>query len=200
MPARERLNPIEQILAYFMGLGLLIILLALWIGSLENVNHDDAISLLIVGAAVLVLSVIAWMYLSAPWKSFGNFDPVDNGGHGVHAIVPAESHLPAVVEAPDLPVPVEDAALPAAHESAETSAPITEEPLPIVVDDLTQISGIGARAAQALADAGITSLAQIAALSPEDLATAVRDQGVRLVGSTDTWPDQASALLDARRE
>lgn len=204
MPARERLNPIEQTLAYFMGLGLAIILLAFWLGSLENVDHGDAVNLLLVGAAVLVLSVIAWMYFSRPWDSFGNFDPVPGTAHSPHAMVPAESHLPAVIEAPGLPVPIEAAEVSAPVETAAEAeaalAPVTEEPLPPVADDLTQISGIGARAAQALADAGITSLAQIAALSPEALAAAMRAQGVRMVGSTQTWPAQARALLDARGE
>ncbi len=205
MSVRQRLDPIEQTLAYFMGLGLAIILLAFWLGGLENVDTGDATGLLIVGATVLVLSTIAWMYFSQPWKSFGNFEPVEDQAHASRALVTAESHLPAVVEAPGLPVPVEtqDAAEPVPVEmeaEPEAAMPVTEEPLPFVTDTLTQITGIGARVARGLNDAGITTLAQIAAMSPEDLANTVREQGVRLVGSTDTWPAQAQALLDDRSE
>jgi predicted flap endonuclease-1-like 5' DNA nuclease len=212
VPARERLSPIEQILAYFMGLGLAVIILAFWLGTLENVDRDGAESVLIVGVAVLILGTIAWLYLSRPWKSFGNFDPMpdEHGAHEPHAIVASEPHLPAVVEPAGLPAVIE-AQAPAPAEpvaEAEAEAPereaepkpelVTEEPLPLAPDDLTQISGIGARAAKALNDAGITTLAQIAAMTPDALSQVVRDQGVRLVGSTETWPAQAQALLAAR--
>jgi predicted flap endonuclease-1-like 5' DNA nuclease len=60
-----------------------------------------------------------------------------------------------------------------------------------VADDLTLIEGIGPKSAEALQAAGITTFAQMAKLSPEDLEKAVKDRKVRLVGSTETWPMQA---------
>jgi predicted flap endonuclease-1-like 5' DNA nuclease len=60
-----------------------------------------------------------------------------------------------------------------------------------VADDLTLIEGIGPKSAEALQAAGITTFAQVAKLSPEDLEKAVKDRKVRLVGSTETWPMQA---------
>jgi DNA-directed RNA polymerase subunit beta' len=60
-----------------------------------------------------------------------------------------------------------------------------------VADDLTLIEGIGPKSAEALQAAGITTSAQMAKLSPEELGKAVKDRKVRLVVSTETWPMQA---------
>jgi predicted flap endonuclease-1-like 5' DNA nuclease len=60
-----------------------------------------------------------------------------------------------------------------------------------VADDLTLIEGIGPKSAEALKAAGITTFAQMAKMSSGDLEKAVKDQKVRLVGSTETWPQQA---------
>jgi predicted flap endonuclease-1-like 5' DNA nuclease len=61
----------------------------------------------------------------------------------------------------------------------------------VVEDDLTLIEGIGPKSAAALREAGITTFAQIAAMTPEQLEQIVRERGVRLVGSTASWPEQA---------
>jgi predicted flap endonuclease-1-like 5' DNA nuclease len=60
-----------------------------------------------------------------------------------------------------------------------------------VADELTLIEGIGPKSAEALKAAGITTFAQVAKLSPAELEKAIKDQKVRLVGSTETWPMQA---------
>jgi large subunit ribosomal protein L20 len=65
-------------------------------------------------------------------------------------------------------------------------------------DDLTAIEGLGPKSAQALTAAGITTYAQIAASSPEELEDAVKVKGgVRVLdGQTKTWPKQAQFLVD----
>ena len=65
------------------------------------------------------------------------------------------------------------------------------------VDDLTRVKGIGAKLAEALNSAGLTSYAQIAGLSPESLSeilVKVDSRNKRF--KTTTWPDQAAALME----
>ena len=65
-------------------------------------------------------------------------------------------------------------------------------------DDLTKIEGLGPKSAQALTAAGVTTFAQIAALSAEALEDIVKVKGgVRVLdGQTKTWPKQAQFLVD----
>lgn len=65
-------------------------------------------------------------------------------------------------------------------------------------DDLTKIEGLGPKSAQALTAAGVTTFAQIAALSAESLEDIVKVKGgVRVLdGQTKTWPKQAQFLVD----
>jgi large subunit ribosomal protein L20 len=65
-------------------------------------------------------------------------------------------------------------------------------------DDLTAIEGLGPKSAQALTAAGITTYAQIAAMSAEELEDVVKVKGgVRVIdGQTKTWPKQAQFLVD----
>ena len=64
------------------------------------------------------------------------------------------------------------------------------------VDDLTRLKGIGAKLAEVLNSAGLTSYAQISGLSPESLSeilVKVDSRNKRF--KTTTWPQQAAALL-----
>ena len=73
---------------------------------------------------------------------------------------------------------------------AETSAPVIEN------DDIKRIKGIGPKLADELGEMGITSLAQIAAFSADDLArvdaalTSIKGRCYR-----DDWVGQAKALI-----
>lgn len=65
-----------------------------------------------------------------------------------------------------------------------------------VVDDLTRVKGIGAKLAEVLNSAGLTSYAQIAELSPESLSEILVKADTRNKRfNTSTWPQQAAALL-----
>ena len=55
-------------------------------------------------------------------------------------------------------------------------------------DDLTQLTGVGPAAAKKLAEAGLTSFAQIAALSEDDIA------GIEAVKVKSEWVEQAKEL------
>lgn len=55
-------------------------------------------------------------------------------------------------------------------------------------DDLTQLTGVGPAAAKKLAEAGLTSFAQIAALSEDDIA------GIEAIKVKPEWVEQAKEL------
>ncbi len=74
---------------------------------------------------------------------------------------------------------------------------VAEAEAPAGVDQLTRIEGLGPKSAAALNQAGITTFAQIAALTGDQLYEIVHDQGgVKVVaGQTQTWPKQAQFLV-----
>ncbi len=177
MPAQDKLTPTEQYLAYLTGLGITISLIALLLigmGTIDNSNVTN--SLLIIGLAMVIIGVGGWLVMVRPWEHFDDLTTPFYTGHHEHAATP-ETPASAVAEAVS-ETPVVEAAAPA----AETP----DEP-----DDLTTIEGIGPKSAQALHAAGITSFAQIAAMTPEALENTVKSQGVRLVGGAEHWPQQA---------
>jgi len=65
-------------------------------------------------------------------------------------------------------------------------------------DELTTIEGLGPKSAQALHAAGVTTFAQIASSTAEELEDIVKVKGgVRVLdGQTKTWPKQAQLLVD----
>jgi predicted flap endonuclease-1-like 5' DNA nuclease len=103
----------------------------------------------------------------------------------------------AVAEAPHEPEAVAEA--PAAPEPVAEAAP---EPEPVAEaaaapDDLTRMKGVGPRLADRLNSVGVTSFAQIAALSPEaaaELDSKLGDFQGRL--ERDRWIDQAGFLAN----
>jgi predicted flap endonuclease-1-like 5' DNA nuclease len=168
VPAQEKLSPTEQNLAYVIGGGVLIAMAALFFAALGTVQDDRyTISVLIVGLAVAVVGVASWLILLRPWEKFDDLKTPYYTGHAEHA----EAETTAAQSAP--------------------AAATKEAPRPAGPDDLTLIEGIGPKSAAALAAAGITSFAQIASMAPAELETLVKQRRVRLVGSTDTWPQQA---------
>jgi large subunit ribosomal protein L20 len=90
--------------------------------------------------------------------------------------------------------------------TAAVAAPVAAAPVQVKAsrkkksdgDDLTVIEGLGPKSAQALIAAGVTTFAQIAALSAEALEDIVKVKGgVRVLdGQTKTWPKQAQFLVD----
>jgi large subunit ribosomal protein L13 len=64
-------------------------------------------------------------------------------------------------------------------------------------DNLTRLEGIGPKVAGALKAAGITTFAQLASMSGEDLTRIVKVEGkVNIVGDANTWPKQAKFIVD----
>ena len=174
MPAQDKLTPTEQYLAYLTGLGITISLIALLLvgmGTIDNSNVTN--SLLIIGLAMIIIGAGGWLVMVRPWEKFDDLTTPLYTGHHDHAAAGAAAPTA------ETPVPVVEAAAPPA---AETLA----EP-----DDLTMIEGVGPKSAQALHAAGITTFAQVAAMTREALETTIKSQGVRLVGGAESWPQQA---------
>jgi large subunit ribosomal protein L27 len=64
-------------------------------------------------------------------------------------------------------------------------------------DNLTAIEGIGPKTQEALYSSGITTYAQVASTSAEELLRIVKEEHkVHLVGDAATWPKQAQFLVD----
>lgn len=100
----------------------------------------------------------------------------------VEALVPEAP----VIETPVLDTPVVKAAVAETVETAEA-----------IADDLTRLVGVGPKLAVSLADLGVTSFSQIAAWTPEDLASI--DQLLNLKGRADrdAWIAQAKRFAGA---
>jgi predicted flap endonuclease-1-like 5' DNA nuclease len=92
---------------------------------------------------------------------------------------------PAKVEEPK-PAPKAESA------KAEKPPALVKETASAEPDDLTLIEGIGPKVAEALNASGITTLAQLATLTPDKVEHIIKvEQKVRIVGSPATWVRQA---------
>lgn len=195
MPAQEKLTPTEQNFAYLIGLGIAVTILALLLIGLGTIdNADITTSLLIVGIALIVLGVGGWLIMVRPWERFDDLKTPHYTGHEAHAEPPA-APISEAKAAPE-PAPAQEAA-PVAEAVAEPAPAPAEEAAPAVgaaaaPDDLTLIEGIGPKSAAALNQAGITTFAQVAAMTAEHLEQTIKGRGVRLVGSAASWPQQAA--------
>ena len=58
-------------------------------------------------------------------------------------------------------------------------------------DDLTQVEGIGPKYAEILTGAGVTTFAQIAAMSEDEIVDLIKSNGGRKSASMGTWAEQA---------
>jgi predicted flap endonuclease-1-like 5' DNA nuclease len=186
MPAQEKLSQTEQYLAYGAGLGIIVVIAALILIGLGTFDNNNVpISLLLVGLALIVISVGAWLIMVRPWEKFDDLKTAYFTGQEEHAAEKEAPAAEAVVEA-------EQAAPVAAAVPVEAAPAVAEAaPAPVAEDDLTLIEGIGPKSAEALKAAGIKTFAQVAKMSPADLEKAVKDRKVRLVGTAEHWPRQA---------
>ena len=191
MPAQEKLSQQERLLAYVIGGGIVLIIAALFLYALEVLDDTYPLSLLIVGLALLVVGVIAWLYLLRPWQKFDDLQTPHYTGHHEEPHAEAEAKAEAAAIATQAEAVVETTEAPSAPKAAEPPKP--SEP-----DDLTLIEGIGPKSAQALVESGVTSFAQMAQMSPEELERIVKEKKVRLVGSTETWPMQARLAAEGK--
>lgn len=113
-----------------MGGGIVLAILALFLYGLGVVDTNVALSILLVGLALIVIGIGAWLYLLKPWKSFDDLTtPHYTGhehddGHAPHA--EAEVEASAALPAPGAVPPVAAKTAPPAAPEPEPAAPDTE--------------------------------------------------------------------------
>jgi large subunit ribosomal protein L21 len=90
--------------------------------------------------------------------------------------------------------PRSDASAPKAEASAPKAAPKAAA-APAGGDDLTKLSGVGPKLAEKLQGAGVTSFAQIAAWTEDDIAALDEQLSIRGRIEREGWIDQAKALV-----
>ncbi len=170
MSVRRKLTDLENWMALIIGGGLVLIMTSLLLGALTAANVQVTNIILSLGIILLVGGLAIWLSAGQPWKNFDDWSTPLFTGHA------HEEHTEPVVEEagmePNLPETPTIAAL--------------REP-----DDLRIIEGIGPKIALALKNAGIVTFADLAARQPDDVEHIVRTAGVRMVGHTETWIDQA---------
>jgi len=127
-----------------------------------------------------------------------NVVPVSHGGtmQAAAETAVAESLAPKVkrATAPAVVEAVKPEAAPKARATKSKSAKIEG-------DNLTVIEGIGPKTQAALYKSGITTYAQVAATSADDLYRIVKvENNVQIVGDAVTWPKQAQFLVNGDAE
>lgn len=127
---------------------------------------------------------------------------------GAEVLIRPASVQPDVIEdvepAPELPASSDSVEEAAAGEVVEEEASVDEDVVEAAAevvegetqDDLRMIVGIGPKTEEALNSAGINTYAKMASMSADELMTIIKDAGVRLVGDTSAWPQQAQFLAD----
>lgn len=101
--------------------------------------------------------------------------------------VPEVPETPAVVETVDAPMPV-----------AETVVEVSTAAEPALTaeqsdDDLTRLTGIGPKLAEAMKAAGICTYAQLTTMSVEDVSQALAGSNIRYnKASAESWAEQAT--------
>jgi predicted flap endonuclease-1-like 5' DNA nuclease len=134
-------------------------------------------------------------------KGFGELNFPNPMVEMLAAIQPEPVSAPQTPDADAAPVraaiePVTEAA-DAAVEMMTKSAEAAAETVQAAADDLTQLVGIGPTLAGKLGDLGVTTFADIAAWTDEDIARF--DKELKLMGRVgrDNWIDQARQLAEA---
>ena len=75
-------------------------------------------------------------------------------------------------------------------DSAESQGGISDTK-PVSNDDLRLIEGIGPKISKTLYERGVTSFAQMAAMSPDEIKAILKSAGIGRVNDPTTWPEQA---------
>ena len=137
MPAQEKLSQHERILAYVAGSGIVLIMIALFLYALDVVDDTYPLSLLIVGLALLVVGIIAWLYVMRPWQKFDDLQTPHYTGHDEAHAKPAEAASEAEAETQIAQVPAAQAAKIAPAAKAVEPAPAAQvaEPVPVAKID-----------------------------------------------------------------
>jgi len=128
-------------------------------------------------------------------KSFVSVLPVEN--------IAVAAEQPTVKKAAEKKVVETKAAAvaeaPKAEKKEKAEAAKTEAPKKAKADDLTIVEGIGPKIAEVLASAGVSSYADLAAKSADDIKSLLAEAGDQFnTAVTDTWPEQAKLAAEGK--
>ena len=105
---------------------------------------------------------------------------------------PTPAPEPPRTETPAEPAPAPEPPKAEASAEPEPEPPKAEAPTPSgEADDLTRIEGIGPKYRDALMSVGITTYAQLAEMSLDEIKAAIKKAGMRNTASMSTWAEQA---------
>jgi predicted flap endonuclease-1-like 5' DNA nuclease len=140
---------------------------------------------------IFIIILIFW------WGLTRNQIPDEEGAAGEEqAAAAVEAEEAEVVETAVVEETVEEET--AAVEAVEEAEPVEaeEEAAPPEPDDLKLIEGIGPKISELLAEAGITTFAQLAASDVDELERIVRHEGGIRIANPTTWPQQAGLAAE----
>lgn len=116
MPARERLNSVEQYLAYLIGLGIALAIIAALLIGFGSASSTSTTAMLVVGLALAIIGIIAWLAIVRPWAQFDDlktphYTGHDEREHEEHALSPEAAWDAAIPEPPSEPETAAEALL-----------------------------------------------------------------------------------------
>lgn len=184
--AHPQHNEQEYLVAAVAGLGILLMGMAAFMaasGLREDIGGLEFSNVALIGGVLIGVAIAMWFAWLRPWVEFDDLKEAYYTGHH-HDDHPEDGMVGVAHEEP------------AAVVVAEPIVPAVVEEKPVAVevkkDDLKIIEGIGNKVEQALNTEGITTFTQVAAMSGAELHRIVKEKhGVRIVGSTSSWPRQA---------
>lgn len=163
-----------------------------------STDLNSLLPVIVIAVAVLVLAIFLIARANRKTTIIGDERPVqdvlDEGAERARRNQALIDAAPAVVK----PEPAPEPALVAAP--APAPAPASAPAAPVAADDLARIKGVGPKLVALLGELGVTSFAQIAAWTDEDVSRIDAQLG-RFAGriTRDQWVEQAK-LLAARDE
>ncbi len=195
MSVRKKLTEMESWAALIVGLGLAIIIISFLLSSArtgtEGFNVGAMNIVMIFGALGFIAGIILWLFVTQPWKNFDNWSTPLYTGHDAQHHVEEEAAVEA--EQADLAT---IGVHPVVHHAGH---PVVASDEADRRDDLEgTIDGIGPKIATVLRSVGILTFADLAKREPEELERIVRDAGVRMVGHTTAWIEQARFAAEGR--
>ena len=169
MSFRRDLTETEVTLAFVMGGGLTLIIMAFLVAAIQSPSTNPSSVgpglLIVLGTVFFIGGVFAWMVIAQPWQYFDDWSKPLYTGH-VHDVHEAATHGQAIAEVVG-----------------------AEHP-----DNLTVIPGISEKAMRILNAIGIYTFEQLAARKPAEIERLMRDSGIRVRGKAAEWVAQAKLL------
>ncbi len=164
-----------------------------------STDLNSLLPVIVIAVAVLVLAIFLIARANRKTTIIGDERPaqdvLDEGAERARRNQALIDAAPAVVKPEPAPAPEPVAAAP-----EPAPAPASAPAAPAAADDLARIKGVGPKLVALLGELGVTSFAQIAAWTDEDV-TRIDAQLGRFAGriTRDQWVEQAK-LLAARDE